>query len=146
MTLLHMCVRLNAHMQARAYEKWALSTLLLEQPSVSTLASNISCVTKVGLFVQQFRRRRADADPLKISIQQGFSPRQLKIEKFTTKLIEMNKVCQCSLAGWSPLLLICRTVLHVSGHSLAIGTLLPCYDDDRPVASDLTRTAIKDRC
>ena len=51
-------------------------------------------VTKVDLFRKQFVQRRADADPLKLSLQKGFSPRQLKIEKLTAKLIDIKKVCQ----------------------------------------------------
>ena len=44
--------------------------------------------------MQQFRQRRADADGLKLSMQKGFSLRQLKVEKLTTKLIDIKKVSQ----------------------------------------------------
>ena len=44
--------------------------------------------------MQQFRTRRADADPLKLSMQEGFSERQLKIDKLTTKLVDIKKVSQ----------------------------------------------------
>ena len=47
---------------------------------------------KVLLFVRQFRQRHRDADPLKLSMQAEFSPRQRKIEHLTVKLNDIKKV------------------------------------------------------
>ena len=59
-------------------------------------------------------QRRADADPLKLSLQEDFSPRQLKIQKLTTKVIDIKKVNQVFfLDRKSPLVRIYKTVLRI---------------------------------
>ena len=85
------------------------------------------------MFVQQFRQRRADADPLKLSMQEQFSPRQLKVEKLTTKLVEIKKVSdRFFLARESTLVGIVRKVLHGIQKS---GSSLPHYDHRRLVVN-----------
>ena len=85
-------------------------------------------VMKLRLFIKQIRQRVADADPLKLSMQEGFSPRQRKVATLSARLVDIKRVSQdfvfaadaAGFGGLPPLLqayILGTCLAHVDAHT-----------------------------
>ena len=60
--------------------------------SIATLVSVLSLFAKLGLYIKQTRKRRADADPVWLATKANFSSHQLKVRRLKDKLMDTSKV------------------------------------------------------
>jgi hypothetical protein len=87
--------------------------------SIASLVSAISLVMKVRLYVNQVRKRRADADPLWLEISATFSKRQQKVVMLNNKLLDTKKAASIRFVTFLRLKRAC------TGHYPRLGQCAP---------------------